>query len=629
MIYRPQGLAKAVGLKDAVLPISQRFDVESQEVRGAAGAALVSPARRSSVSFKNTSSSHHRRLSLTTGLTPRPRLSELRARPQSVTAPALPRAATKEEEASEEAAGERARRRATVPPSVPVAIAQTCGMCVSSCPSASSAGGSAASASTSTSPSRSPGVPRSWTPIERQDASASALLERGSSHRMHTMGSVGGSKFSHGHGSHDRHLAVMMSVADEGVQHDSEEEEDNDELRTATTQFNKRHVKESGAARGLLTSFAMSQGGTVDVASTAGAGHGAGVSVTAIDSKKFLHHVNEVRRNRLVVAESYNPFEDPIAAKPRRHRHRDKRWHLHESIWHPRKLYGNSGDYFETEEAIGALFEIDWHLAVTSHGLSKEIIRLDLDTKGSHHLVDLDGNGVHDAIDRATAVLQAKAGLLYTAFDYYACLSLEVRDEHGEINIYSINYNAYREFARDCGLVNEWCKGSDIDLVWVQVNSLSLTVGEEIDRFNHRHQMVRHEFIQSLVRIAMITYLWSGQSTSVADACSKLLAKMEQTLPPEARQDANAFRRNVCYLELVDLELRKHEATLRAIFDIYSRFNTNRHDALVSSRVMSVGEWSAPEPRNARRAGPSAALTVLNAPTEAAAHRACDAGSPS
>ena len=72
---------------------------------------------------------------------------------------------------------------------------------------------------------------------------------------------------------------------------------------------------------------------------------------------------------------------------------------------------------------------------------------------------------------------------------------------------------------------------------------------------------------------------------------SSASSKLESTLPPEAMQDSNAFRKSRCYNELVDATLRKHQTSLQAIYDVYARANKDAQDELQSSKTMSIGEW--------------------------------------
>lgn len=79
----------------------------------------------------------------------------------------------------------------------------------------------------------------------------------------------------------------------------------------------------------------------------------------------------QVRRNRLFVAHSYDPYQAPrrkgslkrgdsiVWPAPRK-----SKWSLDDSIWKPRKKTGNSKDYYETPKALRATFDTDWDHAV-------------------------------------------------------------------------------------------------------------------------------------------------------------------------------------------------------------------------------------------------------------------------
>lgn len=81
-----------------------------------------------------------------------------------------------------------------------------------------------------------------------------------------------------------------------------------------------------------------------------------------------------VFRNRLFRTESYNPFEEQRAPPPKR-RPRRRKWRLDDSIWHARKLQGNSRSYYETHESMRTLFDTDWGMA--SVGIAKMVERAD------------------------------------------------------------------------------------------------------------------------------------------------------------------------------------------------------------------------------------------------------------
>ena len=77
---------------------------------------------------------------------------------------------------------------------------------------------------------------------------------------------------------------------------------------------------------------------------------------------------------------------------------------------------------------------------------------------------------------------------------------------------------------------------------------------------------------QLLVRIAIMRYILDGDETDVSQAVVRLCERLESKLVPQAKQDADAFRRTYCYLEAVDNALSRHKRSLRALFDAAHRF---------------------------------------------------------
>ena len=121
-------------------------------------------------------------------------------------------------------------------------------------------------------------------------------------------------------------------------------------------------------------------------------------------SAAYRRALEEVQRNRLFVPEVHNPYGPTY--KPGKLRVAPaKRWCLDESIWHPRKVSGNSRDYYETDAALRAMFEADWVLASVGHGLSKAVVKADCTEGHPPTWVDIDGNGVHDSIDATQEAL--------------------------------------------------------------------------------------------------------------------------------------------------------------------------------------------------------------------------------
>ena len=73
-----------------------------------------------------------------------------------------------------------------------------------------------------------------------------------------------------------------------------------------------------------------------------------------------------------------------------------------------------------------------------------------------------------------------------------------------------------------------------------------------------------------LVRIAIARYILDGTETDVSQAVGSLCAHLQSRLVPQARQSADDFRFQCCYVEGVSRMLAEHKKSLRAIFDVYA-----------------------------------------------------------
>ena len=360
-----------------------------------------------------------------------------------------------------------------------------------------------------------------------------------------------------------RSLLRLTAIPDDGI--GDESSSDDDEVIKARVCFNRRHKQHSGAARAVLASFG-------DIKSPRGAN-----GVGPVTARCYEQSLREVRRNRLWIhqplATHHPASEVRVAPKGRR-----QQWHIGKSIWHPRKVSGNSRDYYE-HNAIDDLFQLDWVVAAQSHGLDRAIAR----TSGA-----LRGQASQEP-DRVGNVLRARATFIYNVFDYYAALNDAGGVSQGELNIYVITFNSFCAFVRACGVCDKTCSMSIIGFIWVQVNAREER-NKTIDRFNHTSWLVRHEFLEALVRIAITKYCIEGQCV-VSEAVTVLLDTMEATAPAEVTQNSDEFRKVHCYQALVDLELTNRKDSLAAIFDVYARANKDVADRLQSEKMMSIGEW--------------------------------------
>jgi len=80
----------------------------------------------------------------------------------------------------------------------------------------------------------------------------------------------------------------------------------------------------------------------------------------------------------------------------------------------------------------------------------------------------------------------------------------------------------------------------------------------------------RREWIELLVRIAIMRYVHTGVDPDVSESLHRLLTDLGQRVPKMSLQDSNSFRFTLMYNEGVDAILRKHEVMLRSLFESFA-----------------------------------------------------------
>ena len=193
---------------------------------------------------------------------------------------------------------------------------------------------------------------------------------------------------------------------------------------------------------------------------------------------------------------------------------------------------------------------------------------------------DADGDGVADELEEVHAAIWAHRNIYFRLFDYYASL--------GGDTIGSISVNEWTAFVDECHLANnksKFCKRADLDRLFVAVDGVS-SGGKKRDK-----ALARAEFLQCLVRLAVLKYVQPKLMADVSEAFERLLCEdIEPRLEAVTLQHPNEFRETYCYKREVDQTLKRHEPTLRALFGAISR--VGRTASLRSlGPLLTLGDW--------------------------------------
>lgn len=286
----------------------------------------------------------------------------------------------------------------------------------------------------------------------------------------------------------------------------------------------------------------------------------------------------ELRLNRFHVPEKLSTiqrFEKRTAPKKK-----GKQWTLFDSIWEPRTRWCDSLDFYDTDEAELKGFEADWQRALAC-GIGKYIGRLDDEEAGA---VDEDGM---DEVEEVEKVLWQFHDLIYVCFDYYAALGSSDDFTHMQLN-------SFTQFVADCHLSSnksKFCKKTHFDQLFIAVDA-SGAGGKTDEAFNKKKALNRQEWLQTLVKIACMRYLQSGEIVDVSEAVHRLFsADIEPKLDTRVFCEGNEFRSKFMYAEGVDKAFRKYEKSLRLIYEKLTRLKGQNAALGLANQMVNIDVW--------------------------------------
>ena len=291
-----------------------------------------------------------------------------------------------------------------------------------------------------------------------------------------------------------------------------------------------------------------------------------------------------------------------------------------------RSAWSDSGSFLDTEEMYGRALDLDWGRALRAHGLAAFIL------KHSGVGADDEGRSARDGPQSAEgedlerqeiwevrAVLWEHHTLIYKTFDAYSSV--------GSADFSHVSNNAYQKFVEDAKLSDKRsksCNKTSLDQLFLMVNQVErknikpkaenalrgaapsspgkapkLTKEQQEEQALNEadydtRALNRMEWLQCLVRIAIMKFIIGGQMTNVAEAVRKLF---EEHLEPNlagggpSSFDANDFRQNACYQEETDAVLVEFMPSIRALFAVAAA--TDNYDVAnkAASEVLSFQEW--------------------------------------
>ena len=117
-------------------------------------------------------------------------------------------------------------------------------------------------------------------------------------------------------------------------------------------------------------------------------------------------------------------------------------------------------------------FNLDWSMALRSHGLAKFILKHD-DGESDDEGEDVDGDGIaDDELVEVGHVLWTHHSLIYKAFDSYASIGAS-GGSAGDMT--RISVSGFKQFCHDCKIVvkgSASCSQAHLDQLFVLVNQI-------------------------------------------------------------------------------------------------------------------------------------------------------------
>ncbi|KXZ56071.1 hypothetical protein GPECTOR_2g953 [Gonium pectorale] len=261
-----------------------------------------------------------------------------------------------------------------------------------------------------------------------------------------------------------------------------------------------------------------------------------------------------------------------IEIKPQEER---EPWTLPSSIFKNRVKECDARAFYDSHQVEERMFERDWQRACSKEKFTSMMSR--------ENKANKEGKDEKVAIKEVHDVLLRYWAQVFGAYVYYAA--------GGTGDPYHMSLNAFTTFLDDCFIADpesQYCKRSDCDTIFIVCNFQPDKKSAEA-AVNMENAMMRYEFLEAIVRLAIAKY-GKGQATDdLATAVTMLIEKnIIPNLVSGALVNSNSFRTERLYNEEVDLVFKKHSVMLKAL---YSRYRLKPASGGLRPKVLKLDGW--------------------------------------
>eukprot|EP00803_Ostreobium_quekettii_P006066 evm.model.scf_440.5 EVM.evm.TU.scf_440.5 scf_440:34312-38159(-) len=248
-------------------------------------------------------------------------------------------------------------------------------------------------------------------------------------------------------------------------------------------------------------------------------------------------------------------------------------WTLPGSIFKLRARESDAKDFVDTPKVKDNTFERDWARCSQKDKFTSMLARESKATKKEDKVVLKE---VHDELKKHYDVF-------YSAFVYYAAT--------GGGDPYHMTLNSFTAFLDDCQIPDpdsQAIKRSDCDTIFIVANFVMDKKSKE-NAVNNEQALMRFEFMEALVRIAIAKFLKGGQAEEIPEALELLIKNcLVPNLPLPATIKSNDFRTKRLYNEEVDTLFKKHTVLLKAL---YSRYRLKPPGGGLRPKAVKIDGW--------------------------------------
>ncbi|WIA12059.1 hypothetical protein OEZ85_012136 [Tetradesmus obliquus] len=251
-------------------------------------------------------------------------------------------------------------------------------------------------------------------------------------------------------------------------------------------------------------------------------------------------------------------------------------WTLPGSIFKPRVKEADARAFYDGGATLDKMFERDWQRACAKEKFTSMLAR--------ENKSNAAGKSDKQALQEVHDMLKRHYQVFYSTFVFYS---------NGGNDPYHMSLNAFTTLLDDAGIPDPdslSIKRSDCDTIFIVCNFQPDKNSPDV-AVNDEHAMMRFEFMECIVRLAIAKY-GKGQSTDDLALAVELLFERNllPRLNPMAALVSNDFRTERLYTEEVDLLLKQHQGLLKAL---YSRYRLKPSGGGLRSKVLKLDGWLA------------------------------------